>query len=184
MLIIFMFLSGIARSTALTNVAGTIADLFGDADSAGHPMGLFVLAGSIGPSIGSPFGAWIGANPSLGLRWLYLFNVIVAFGFAIIMSLIPETLPRLVIANAAAKNGTANVQEVAILKSKVDMWKEIRFVTTTTFRIMFTEPIISWLGAFNGMSYGVLFLYLDSVQEVFAVDNGLSYVFHHFLPPS
>lgn len=172
MLIIFMFLSGIARSTALTNVAGTISDLFGDADSAGHPMGLFVLAGSIGPSIGSPFGAWIGANSNLGLRWLYLFNVIVAFGFAIIMSFVPETLPRLAIANA--KKGTINAQEAAILRSKVNAWKEMRFITTTTFQIMFTEPIIVWLGAFNGMAYGLLFLYLDSVNEVFSVNNGLS----------
>jgi MFS family permease len=174
MLIIFMFLSGIARSTALTNVAGTIADLFGDADSAGHPMGLFVLSGSVGPSIGSPFGAWIGANPSLGLRWLYLFNVIIGFGFAIITSFIPETLPRLVIANEAVKSRTTSAEETALLRSKVNLWKEVRFVTTTTFRIMLTEPVILWLGSFNGIAYGLLFLYLDGVQEVFSVNNGLS----------
>jgi MFS family permease len=176
MLIIFMFLSGIARSTALTNVAGTVADLFGDADSAGHAMGLFVLSGSIGPSLGSPFGEWVGANPNLGLRWLYLFNVIIGFAFAIIACFIPETLPRLVIANAAARGGTVTSQETLIL-SKVKVWKEIKFVTTTTFRIMLTEPIILWLGWFNGISYGLLFLYLDGVLEVFSVNNGLSYVF-------
>ena len=33
--IIFQFLCGAAGSTALSNVAGTIADLFGDADNAG-----------------------------------------------------------------------------------------------------------------------------------------------------
>jgi hypothetical protein len=36
MLIIFMFLAGTAGSTALSNVAGTIADLFGDVDGAGQ----------------------------------------------------------------------------------------------------------------------------------------------------
>lgn len=177
MLIIFMFLCGIARSTALTNVAGTVADLFGDADSAGHAMGLFVLSGSVGPSIGSPFGELVGSNPYLGMRWLYLFNVIIGFGFALMGCFIPETLPRLVIGNAIAKHGTTSSQEVLKI-NKVRVWQEIRFVTTTTFRIMFTEPIILWLGWFNGISYGLLFLYLDAVLQVFSVNNGLSYVLH------
>jgi len=43
MLIIFMFLAGTAGSTALSNVAGTIADLFGDIDGAGQAMALFVM---------------------------------------------------------------------------------------------------------------------------------------------
>lgn len=168
-----MFLIGIARSTALTNVAGTVADLFGDTDSAGHAMGLFVLSGSIGPSLGSPYGEWIGTKPNLGMRWLYLFNVIIGFGFALLACFTPETLPRLVIANAAAKNGTTASQETLLL-GKATVWKEIKFITTTTCRIMFTEPIILWLGWFNGISYGLLFLYLDGVLEVFSVNNGLS----------
>lgn len=44
MLIIFMFLIGTAGSTALSNVAGTIADLFGDIDGAGQAMALFVMS--------------------------------------------------------------------------------------------------------------------------------------------
>jgi MFS family permease len=173
MLIIFMFLCGIARSTALTNVAGTVADLFGDADNAGHAMGFFVLSGSIGPSLGAPFGEWVGVNPDLGIRWLFLFNVIIGFGFTLISCFIPETLPRLVIANAAVKNGDTTSHD-ALMLSRLDVLKEIKFVTTTTFRIMLTEPIILWLGWFNGMSYGLLFLYLDGVLEVFSVNNGLS----------
>lgn len=178
-----MFLCGIARSTAVTNVAGTIADLFGDADSAGQPMGLFVLSGSIGPSIGSPLGGWLAGNPKLGLRWLYLLNVIIGFGFALVGCFMPETLPQLVIANRAAKNGTHNPDQTVVF-SKVKVWNEIRFVATTTFRIMFTEPIIVWLGLFNGMTYGLLFLYLDGVQQVFSVNNGLTYVLHPFLQSS
>jgi len=69
MLIIFQFLCGAAGSTALSNVAGTIADLFGDADNAGQPMALFVAAANIGPSLGSPVGEWIAINPNLSWRW-------------------------------------------------------------------------------------------------------------------
>ena len=71
MLIIFQFLAGAAGSTALSNVAGTIADLFGDADNAGQPMALFVASANIGPSIGSPMGEWVADNVHMGLPWIF-----------------------------------------------------------------------------------------------------------------
>lgn len=123
MLIIFMFLAGTAGSTALSNVAGTIADLFGDVDGAGQAMALFVVSANVGPSIGSPIGAWITDNPKLGLKWVFLINVIIGFGYAVIMCFIPETLPRLVIAKAASKSQEVNTDEQAILRSHVDVLK-------------------------------------------------------------
>jgi len=176
MLIIFMFLCGTAGSTALSNVAGTIADLFGDVDGAGQAMALFVMSANIGPSIGSPLGGWVSDDASLGIKWLYLINVIIAFGYAVIMCFIPETLPRLVIAKAAAKAETVDNEEIAILRTKVNVLKELRFVATMTFRIMFTEPIVLCLGLYNGFAYGILFLYLDGVFDVFVVNNGLSII--------
>jgi MFS family permease len=71
MMIIFMFLSGVAGSTALSNVAGTISDLFGAADNAGQPMALFVMSANTGPSIGSVIGEWIAVNPRMGLNWIF-----------------------------------------------------------------------------------------------------------------
>ena len=56
------------------------------------------------------------------------------------MCFLPETLPRLVIAKAAAKTHDVDVQDQAILTSKINVLKELRFVATMTFRIMFTEP--------------------------------------------
>ncbi|KAH7383644.1 major facilitator superfamily domain-containing protein [Cadophora sp. MPI-SDFR-AT-0126] len=176
MLIIFMFLCGTAGSTALSNVAGTIADLFGDVDGAGQAMALFVVSANVGPSVGSPVGGWITDNTSLGLKWIFLINVIIGFGFAVIMCFIPETLPRLVIARAAAKAQDVDADEQAILTSKVNVWKEFRFVTTMTFRIMLSEPIVLCLGIYNGFAYGILFLYLDGVFDVFVLNNGLSII--------
>ncbi|KAF4630371.1 hypothetical protein G7Y89_g7769 [Cudoniella acicularis] len=176
MLIIFMFLAGTAGSTALSNVAGTIADLFGDVDGAGQAMALFVVSANFGPSIGSPVGGWITDNPNMGLKWIFLINVIIGFAFAIVMCFIPETLPRLVIARAAQKSSTIDETEAAILRSKVDVLKELRFVATMTFRIMFTEPIVLCLGIYNGFAYGILFLYLDGVFDVFVLNNGLSVI--------
>ena len=69
MLIIFQFLAGATGSAALSNVAGTIADLFGDRGDAGQPMELFVLAANFGPSLGSPIDEWVAINPHMGLKW-------------------------------------------------------------------------------------------------------------------
>lgn len=174
MLVIFMFLIGTAGSTALSNVAGTISDLFGDIDGAGQAMSLFVMSANIGPSIGSPVGEWIGDRTDMGLKWIYLINVIIGFAFAIFMCFVPETLPRLVIARAAAKEETIDATEARILKSKINVLQEMKFVATMTFKIMFTEPVVLALGIYNGFAYGILFLYLDGVFDVFAYANGLS----------
>jgi MFS family permease len=71
MLIIFQFLAGAAGSTALTNVAGTVADLFGSLDGAGQPMALFVMSANVGPGIGSPVGELIVENASMGRPWVF-----------------------------------------------------------------------------------------------------------------
>ncbi|KAI0840801.1 MFS general substrate transporter [Hypoxylon sp. FL0890] len=176
MLIIFQFLCGAAGSTALSNVAGTIADLFGDMDGAGQPMALFVMSANYGPSIGSPIGELIAENVNMGLPWIFWINVIIGGAFAIIMCFIPETLPRVVIANEAKKHNSSDPNVLAVVEERVDVLREMRFVTSMAFRIMLTEPIVTFLGIYNGFAYGLLYLYLDGVFDVFVVNNGLSYM--------
>lgn len=175
MLIIFQFLCGTAGSVALCNVAGTISDLFGDSDGAGQPMALFVASANTGPSIGSPIGELIAENMNLGLPWIFWINVIIGGAFAVGMCLLPETLPRIVIANAVKKHQSNNPEEMAIAEEKIDVMKEMRFITSMALRIMVTEPIVLFLGIYNGFAYGLLYLYLDGVFTVFVFNNGLSY---------
>lgn len=91
------------------------------------------------------------------------------------MCFLPETLPRIVIRNAV-KKGVATDAERQVAETKVNVLAEIKFVTTMTVRIMVTQPIVTLLGLYNGFAYGLLFLYLDGVYDVFAVNNGLSIV--------
>ncbi|TAQ86740.1 hypothetical protein B7494_g4940 [Chlorociboria aeruginascens] len=175
MLVTFMFLSGVAGSTAVTNVASTIADLFGNVDGAGQAMGLFVVSANIGPALGSPVGGWIADNTYMGLRWFFLTNVFIGLTFSSIMATMPETLPRLVIAKAAEKANPGS-EFASILRSKVNVPTEIKFVTTMTFRLMFTEPIILFMALSNGFCFGLMFLYLDGVFDIFVVNNGLSII--------
>ena len=144
MLIIFQFLCGAAGSTALSNVAGTIADLFGDADNAGQPMALFVAAANIGPSLGSPIGEWIADNSSMGWRWVFYLNIIIGGVFAFALIFIPETLPKTVISRAVKRHGSVdeNAIAVALGSSNIQVFKEIGFIATMALKIMVTEPIV------------------------------------------
>jgi len=139
-------------------------------------MALFVASANIGPSLGSPVGEWIADNPNMGLNWIFWINVIIGGAFSLFMCFIPETLPRQVIKNAVRRRGSVDANEMIVATSKVDVLREIRFITTMAFRIMFTEPIVTFLAIYNGWAYGLLFLYLDGVFDVFVFNNGLSYI--------
>lgn len=147
-------------------------------------MALFVLSANFGPSLGSPIGEWIGENTHMGWRWIYWINVIIGGAFALGMCFVPETLPRIVI-QRAVKNGREGrgdgerkgiSDDDVVGSQKVNVLSEMRFVATMALRIMLTEPIVIFLGLYNGFAYGLLFLYLDGVFDVFTVNNGLSYV--------
>jgi hypothetical protein len=139
-------------------------------------VALFVASANSGPSIGSPVGEWIAENPKMGLPWVFWINVIIGAAFALGMCFLPETLPRTVIARAVKKHQAASPEEVAIAEEKVDVLKEMKFVTTMALKIMVTEPVVLFLGLYNGFAYGLLFLYLDGVFDVFVYNNGLSFI--------
>ena len=90
------------------------------------------------------------------------------------MCFVPETLPRIVIAKTAKRANSISPEEAAIVEGKVSVLREFRFVTTMALKIMVTEPIVAFLAIYNGFAYGLLFLYLDGVFDVFNVNNGLS----------
>lgn len=130
-------------------------------------------------------------------RWLFWLNVIIGGAFAAAMTVMPETLPRIIISREAKKNPRrASVHEIAIAETKISVLGEMRFIITMAIRIMLFEPIVTFLAVshlistakaweayladygqiFNGFTYGLLFLYLDGVFDIFAVANGLSYI--------
>jgi multidrug resistance protein len=148
MLIIFCFLIGLAGSTALSNVAGTIADLFGDDAGAAQPMALFVLGANFGPSLGSPIGEWIAENPHMGWRWIFYLNIIIGGVFAFGLMFMPETLPRLVISRKVERRGSVdpNALDIAVGSTNVSLMQEMLFVSGMALRILCTEPIVIFLG--------------------------------------
>jgi MFS family permease len=206
MLAIFMFIIGLCGSTALSNVAGTIGDLFCDSDEASQPMSLFVFSANAGPSIGGIVGEAIMERSSLGFKWIFIINIIIGAVFVFALCFVPETLPRIVIQERTATEGE-NVPNVilrefkyfaevltlkkpsyeiiyeqklsqegdeAVIVNKVNVFQEIRFIALQALKMMVTEPIIIFMGLYNGFAYGILFLYLDGIFDVFVVNNNLT----------
>lgn len=130
---------------------------------AGQAMALFVVSANVGPSIGSPIGEAVAEN--LSFNWWYYINIIIGVGFAIILALLPETQPSVVIAKAA--EGDPLADKIRQRKSSLDAAKEMYFIASEALKILFTEPIVAFLGVFNGFAYGLLFLYLDVTSLYF-----------------
>ena len=87
------------------------------------------------------------------------YSIIIGGAFAVVLALLPETQPTVVIAKAAAGDPLAD--KIRQRKSSLDAAKEIYFIASEALKILFTEPIVAFLGVFNGFAYGLLFLYLD-----------------------
>lgn len=87
-------------------------------------------------------------------------NIIWGGAFALAMCFMPETLPTIVIAREVKKRNTddPNAKVVAAEMTKVNVFQEIRFVLTMALRIMCTEPIVIFLGFYNGFAYGLVTL--------------------------
>ena len=86
-------------------------------------------------------------------------SIIIGGAFAVVLALLPETQPSVVIAKAAA--GDPLAEKIRQRKSSLDAAKEIYFIASEALKILFTEPIVAFLGVFTGFAYGLLFLYLD-----------------------
>ena len=80
---------------------------------------------------------------------LTLHSVIIGGAFSALMCFVPETLPRLVIKRNVERHGSVDENAIAVATTKVNVMKEISFVTTMAFRIMFTEPIVTFLAIYK-----------------------------------
>lgn len=208
MIAIFMFIIGVCGSTALSNVAGTIGDLFCGSDEASQPMALFVFSANAGPSIGGIVGEAIAENSKLGYKWIFIINIIIGAAYIIALCFIPETLPRIVIQERTAMEGKevpaviwrefgylketltfktpsykilydeklSQEGDEAVIVEKVNTFNELKFVALQALKMMVTEPIIIFMGLYNGFAYAILFLYMDGIFDVFVFNNGLSYI--------
>ncbi|EEB08646.2 membrane transporter, partial [Schizosaccharomyces japonicus yFS275] len=162
-LVISMFILGICGSTALGNVAGGVADLFDD-DESHWGMYIFIFMCSLS-TFGSPEGVALVNDKKLGWQWLYWINVIVSGAYLVVFSLMPETLPSIIISKYEKKRG-GNTDFIPRMTARKFADKTV-FVFTNAIKIFFTEPIVAALGIYNGFVNGLLYFFLAAIWPVF-----------------
>ncbi|OXB38234.1 hypothetical protein LQV05_006469 [Cryptococcus neoformans] len=151
-------IAGIAASAPMTNVGGTIADIW-SVEERGIPMALFSGMIFMGPCLGPLFGGWI-AYKTGQWRWIYwvLFIFVgVVFLFTLIM---PETLAPILLRRKAKKLNKDNHTDSYVSKHDlhhIPLSTTLKTAMIRPFILMFMEPIILFMSFYLSFVYSLLY---------------------------
>lgn len=151
-------IAGIASSAPMTNVGGSIADVWA-VEERGIPMAIFSMTLFMGPCLGPLFGGWISLKTG-NWRWIYwvlfiLCGVVSAFTF-----IMPETYAPILLRRKAARLNKENNTDVYISKHDIDQvpFKEqIKTSLMRPFILMVCEPIILFMSFYLSFIYSILY---------------------------
>lgn len=151
-------IAGIASSAPMTNVGGSIADVWAVEDR-GIPMALFSATLFMGPCLGPLFGGWISLKTH-DWRWIYwvlfiLCGVVSAFSF-----LMPETYAPIILRRKAARLNKENNTNVYVSKHDLDnipFKQQLKTSMLRPFILMFCEPIILFMSFYLSFIYSLLY---------------------------
>lgn len=144
------FLQGFFGSAPLTNIGGTISDLF-ERDESGYAMALYAFSSTSGPPLALIISSYI--PQTIGWRWLFWLYLIIFGVYEIILVLtIKETRHNIILEKCAKKmrkeTGNPRIYDPA---GKERSLHHLFFVSLTRpFVFLFTEPITLLSALYNG----------------------------------
>ncbi|WRT64415.1 uncharacterized protein IL334_001347 [Kwoniella shivajii] len=182
-MLVCRLLAGIASSAPMTNVGGTISDIWA-VEERGVPMAIFSCAIFMGPCLGPLFGGWISYKTGQW-RWIYwvLFILVgVVFVFTLIM---PETLGTVTLKRRADKLNKVNktnkhltAHQKAQKQSGVTFTKTLKTAMVRPFILMFLEPIILFMSFYLSFVYALLyatfFAFPIAFEEIRGWNSGMT----------
>ncbi|KAG6853492.1 hypothetical protein C0991_004038 [Blastosporella zonata] len=173
-LVIGRQLAGIAASAPMSNVGGTIADIWAMEDR-GMPMAIFSGTLFLGPCLGPVLGGWIGQRA--GWRWIYwvLFILVgVAFLFTLV---IPETYAPIILKKKAQRmrkeTGDDRYNTLAEME-RLPLKTSLKIALTRPLIMLFTEPIVLFMSFYLSFVYALLYLLFFAFPLAFAEVRGWS----------
>lgn len=152
-------IAGIASSAPMTNVGGSIADVWAVEDR-GIPMAVFSMTLFMGPCLGPLFGGWISLRTGFQWRWIYwtlfiFIGLVSAFTF-----ILPETYAPMVLRKKAARLNKENNTDVYISKhdlNRTSLKESLKVSMSRPFILMFCEPIILFMSFYLSFIYSLLY---------------------------
>lgn len=151
-------IAGIASSAPMTNVGGSIADVWA-VEERGIPMAVFSMTLFMGPCLGPLFGGWI-ALKTHQWRWIYWVLFIFLGVVSVFTFIMPETYAPILLRRKAKKLNKEHNTDVYISKHDIDQppFKErLQTSLLRPFVLMFCEPIILFMSFFLSFIYSLLY---------------------------
>ncbi|KAJ9123324.1 hypothetical protein QFC22_001523 [Naganishia vaughanmartiniae] len=178
-MLVCRLIAGTASSAPMTNVGGTIADIW-DASERGTPMAVFSLTIFMGPCLGPLLGGWI-AIGTHGWRWIY-WVLFIFLGFIFIFTCFaPETYAPILLKKKAArlrKEHNTNAYRAQSEMNQVSLSETLKVSLTRPFIFMFCEPIVLCMSIFLSFIYSLLYLlffaFPIAFEEVRGWNTGLT----------
>ncbi|TIC09187.1 MFS general substrate transporter [Wallemia mellicola] len=161
------FISGFFASPMMNFVAG-VPDLW-----RGETAGLWAVniwafsCESI--MLGSVIGAYV--LDGLGWRWTFWIQIIVGAPLALIYAIfVPETRGSVILINKTKEiRKKENPNAWTIYEDdKRDLKSIMREVVLRPVVMLFTEPIVLFFSLYDGLNYGLIYLFIESMPLVFA----------------
>lgn len=160
-LLVFRFLAGMAGAPPISVGAGTLADMFTDAER-NTPLALYSLGPTLGPVIAPIIAGWIAQN----LKWQWVFwvlsimnGVIAVFGLIFFRESFSPILLKRKANKLRKQTGNKGLHTVFEL-SEESLARKLLKAISRPITMLLTHPIIFGLGLFMAFMYGFMYLML------------------------
>lgn len=178
-LFVFRFLTGFFSSPPLANTGGVISDLWGR-DESGPAMAVYVVGSTCGPQIGNIYAGFIAQK--LGWRWVFYLTSLLIMGvhWFILLFTLKETRHNIILKNKVnkIKKATGDNSFVSVHEDeRKSMFTLFKTSLSRPIYFLCTEPITMFAALWNGLLYGLIFLFNDAFNSVFGPES--EYAFKH-----
>jgi len=169
----FRLLAGFGGSAPLAIGGAVIGDLF-DAEHRGEAVAIYSLAPLLGPAVGPIAGAWIAQESNW--RWVFWSTSIVCGAIQINgFIFLRETFEPALLEQRARKKRIEmglDPNDKTQVQTEYDgadrHWQKIvGKALTRPFIMFYYEPIMQLLGIFNAFIYGLIYLFLVTIPDIF-----------------
>ena len=172
-LLVGRFLTGTFASSALSNVPGVLADIWGPIER-GNAMAVFSMMTFAGPALGPVVSGFLELKEDW--RWNFYVLLWLAGPTELLMFTIPETLPSVVLLNKAKRIRAAKIPGYEDVKAPVEHTDRtlkgiFKVAITRPWRIL-VDPISFFCAIYMSVVYALLYMLFTIYPIVFQQKRG------------